>query len=207
MKPSNILWWAIEVASVISLAVLTSYRVSLWWLILPVGGFVVGKVLDFRSGIHDRKRQVEGQLRLLMRLIDFNPEWEVRATFHVPTRFGKLRQVVDYLPSGGGAGRSFPRDKGIIGKAFREKRLCVESFEDDKDYRTQMVLKYRYSETELAQRSADRRSYFCFPLVDESHKVLALVYLDSDERRLFDESSTLVSKLIVACDIIQSSLI
>jgi hypothetical protein len=91
-----------------------------------------------------------------------------------------LMQAFDYVGDQGGGGRSFPVDKGIIGVAYSAKGTRVENFLNDADYRQRMVREYKYSELEVGQRRADRRSYLCDPILDESHNVLGLLYFDAD---------------------------
>jgi GAF domain-containing protein len=102
----------------------------------------------------------------------------------------ELVQAFDYIVQGGGGGRPFPIDKGIIGRTYETKGPRVENFFSDQEYRERMVSEYNYTTTELMQRTADRRSYMCYPIVDENHTVLGLLYLDSDQANTFTMEDT-----------------
>src|SRR5205807_8865171 len=90
----------------------------------------------------------------------------------------ELVQAFDYIPEGGGGRRRFPIGKGIIGKVYSLKAPRVENFASDAEYRTRMVSEYNYTISEVMERTADRRSYLCYPIVDENHNVLGLIYFD-----------------------------
>ena len=72
-----------------------------------------------------------------------------------------------------------------------------------------MLKKYGYPSDELQKRRADRRSYFCYSLVDEEHKVIGLIYFDASTVNTFtfDETDSKMKMLIDGCDLIKSSLL
>jgi hypothetical protein len=103
----------------------------------------------------------------------------VRATVHVPRRFGRrYRQAVDYVPQGNGRGRSFPLSEGIAGESFTTKQQLVENFTDQAEYDKDMVTKYGYSVEQLSKRTRSRRSYMAVPIVSDAERVVAVVYFD-----------------------------
>ena len=91
---------------------------------------------------------------------------------------------------------------------FPHVRL-VENFENDEEYRQKMISEYKYLEEELMERKADRKSYFCYPLVDENHKVIGLIYLDSSRFNAFrlDNDDSRTTTIVEACENIKNSLI
>jgi putative methionine-R-sulfoxide reductase with GAF domain len=72
-----------------------------------------------------------------------------------------------------------------------------------------MVLRYNYATEELKLRKADRKSYFCYPILDENHRVLGVMYFDSSHPNTFTLDSTIARmKMIMrACDAIRDNLL
>ncbi len=137
---------------------------------------------------------IYSQLVTLHKLLPSNGS-TIRCTYHRPKhhRFSndtELVQAFDYILQGGGGGRSFPTYKGIIGRTYNTKGPRVENFSSDHEYRERMVAEYNYTAEEVMQRTADRRSYMCYPLVDENHVVLGLLFLDSDQPNTFTMEDT-----------------
>lgn len=186
MNRRTIVTWIIEFGALTAIAVMLSTAPTLakWWVILPVGVIVATKIAEYAHNLSVRMDIVRFQLQLLLTLLPTDGS-RIRCTYHRPIHH-KLRnrtelvQAFDYIREGGGGGRRFPTDRGIIGKVYSVKAPRVENFASDAEYRDRMVVEYGYTATELMQRTADRRSYICYPIVEENHKVLGLVYLDSD---------------------------
>lgn len=182
--------WALEFVSVILIGVIQAAQVSLWWLSLPVVGILVAKFVEYCLDARERRlTPLRQQLQILLQLLPCDHA-NIRCTYHVPRhhvvkRHTVLKQAFDYLPTGGGGGRRFSTSKGIIGKTFETKAPRVENFSSDAEYRTRMVSEYNYTVSELGHRTADRRSYLCYPILDESHVILGLIYFDSDRCGLF----------------------
>jgi GAF domain-containing protein len=133
-------------------------------------------------------------MQILLTLLP-NDGAKIRCTYHCPVhnkllRGTQLAQVFDYIPDGGGGGRRFPIEKGIIGKVYSIKAPRVENFASDEEYRTRMVNEYNYTITEMMERAVDRRSYACYPVIDENHKVLGLLFFDSDQTNTFTMEQT-----------------
>jgi hypothetical protein len=72
-----------------------------------------------------------------------------------------------------------------------------------------MVRKYGYTSDELQKRRADRRSYFCYSLVDEKHEIIGLIYFDASTVNTFtpDETDSKMKMLIDGCDLIKNNLL
>jgi len=171
-----------------AIGVIPSAGVGLGWITLPVAVILALKVFEARSMTTVIHLHIRQQLHLLLSVLPTEGA-QVRCTYHVPLkrmwRRVQLQQVFDYVGDQGGAGRSFSADKGIIGVAYSAKGTRVENFLNDGDYRRRMVAEYKYTEAEVGQRRADRRSYLCDPILDEGHNVLGLLYFDSDRYELF----------------------
>lgn len=115
----------------------------------------------------------------------------LRATIHrvVPPsspgrRPEEMEQLLPYLcRSGGGDGRIFSIRSGIIGRAARERLILTASRRSD-DHETmvaELVREWSYPEEEARTLRADRRAWMAVPLVRPGdHRVVAVVYLDSD---------------------------
>lgn len=199
----------LEVLCVTAVGVIASQHWNHLWLGLPIAFYAALMFYEYKSYITDRQSRVREQLKLLMKLVSFDTTSDVRCTYHVPCGRKQIRQVFDYIPSGRGGGRKFFRNKGIGGKAFSEKKWLVENFRGDKEYRVDMVRKYGYASDELQKRRADRRSYFCYSLVDEKHEVIGLIYFDASTVDTFtpDETDTKMKMLIDGCDLIKNGLL
>lgn len=181
--------WTLEFLSVTAIGILPATTAPLWWLALPVFALLGAKFGEHKLEVRERRLALRQQLRLLLELLPRDGAG-VRCTYHVPVRgpLGRqpmLWQLFDYLPSGGGGGRRFPASKGIIGKTFQTKGPRVENFRNDAEYRSKMLQDYNYTASELGERTADRRSYLCYPILDENHVVLGLIYFDSRQCGLF----------------------
>lgn len=188
--------------------ILSQANWSKLWLCAPIVVFLALMVYDYKLVLAEKYSRVKGQLTLLMKLLPFESV-DVRCTYHVPVWRKQLRQAFDYIPGGGSGGRKFSQGQGIIGQTFVSKGWSVENFENDAEYRTQMVQKYNYTTEQLKERRADRRSYFCYSLVDENHKVLGLIFFDASKPNTFmlDETDPGMKMIISACEAIKESLL
>ena len=144
-----------------------------------------GYILQWRKYRLQRYKLVRAQMNLLVQLLDRNSYGDIRCTFHVPIWFGKrkLMQAFDYIRFGDSYGgwRCQPIIKGIIGKNYKDGKPKAENFKDENEYQTQMVNKYGYTFEEANKLTNDRKSYLCYPIVDEKGTVLGLMYFDSDQ--------------------------
>lgn len=188
--------WVIEFGAITAIGVIlsTATSVAKWWVLLPVGIVLATKTAEYLHNRRGRIDVVRYQLQVLVTLLPSDGS-KVRCTYHRPIQ-QKLRnrtfleQAFDYIPQGGGGGRNFPVEKGIIGKVYSNKAPRVENFTSDGEYRQCMVADYNYTIAELMERTADRRSYLCYPIVAENHDVLGLIYLDSDTPNTFTMDTT-----------------
>jgi len=185
----------------------------LWWIALPACVILAVKVVEAGSLVRGRHLHVRQQLHLLLSVLPTDGA-HVRCTYHVPVKVGwrrrvRLLQAFDYVGDQGGGGRPFEVAKGIIGVAYSAKGTRVENFSSDAEYRQRMVSEYNYTEAEVGQRRADRRSYLCDPVLDESHKVLGLLFFDSDRCGFFtlDEANPRWHMIRVAAGVIRGPLL
>jgi hypothetical protein len=205
--------WVTEFLSIIAISVILSRPTwSIFWITVPLVVILGLKVYEYESNVRQSHAEVRAQLRLLLRLARFEESLHVRCTYHVPVltmRGKRLRQAFHYIPSGSGGARTFPLGQGIIGLAYSAKEPKLENFKDASSYRKQMVQKYNYKNRDLARRQPDRRSYFCYPVVDEKNKVLGLLYFDSLVFATFkpDRSDPTMAMLWKGCEHIKQFLL
>ena len=155
---------------------------SPFWAAVPALALLLAFAYEYQRAISATHERLEDALRSAYRYLGPDPSHDVRMTLHRPVKFPVrgFQQICNYSPQGTGRGRRHPATQGIIWKAHEAKARREESFKDDDEYRQQMVSEYSYTEEEMRERTADRRSYVCVPLV-ESDKVLGLLYLDSSD--------------------------
>jgi GAF domain-containing protein len=215
MSKRTIVIWAIEFASFTAIAVVlsTATTAAKLWAALPAVIIVASKIAEYLHNVRVRMNIVRYQLQILLTLLPTDGS-RVRCTYHRPVH-QKLRnrtqlaQAFDYIPDGGGGGRRFPIEKGIIGKVYSIKAPRVENFASDEEYRKRMVAEYNYTTSEVMERTADRRSYVCYPVVEENHKVLGVLYLDSDKPGTFtmDETNPRWRAIRDAGEVIRSNVL
>lgn len=213
MGKRQLAMWTMEFVCVTAIGVVLSTPIGDLWILPPALFLVATKVVEYRAGLVERYEIVKSQLDLLQALLPHVGR-DLRCTYHVPVRywgFGRvqLMQAFDYLPTGGGGKRRFPGNKGIIGKAYQEKIPKVVNFVDDGEYRLRMMTEFNFSQEELQHRTADRKSYLCIPVLDDSnHDVLGLVYFDSNQTGTFElaNGNANAAMITAACDVIRAHL-
>jgi len=210
MKKTKYIIWVIEFLCITAIGIILSQaNWSNYLIFVPVVLILGLKVYEYGAALSEKHLRVQVQLNLLVKLLSYETVLDVRCTYHVPIWRKRLLQTCDYMPGGGGSGRKFSIDKGIIGKAFVEKGPLVENFKSDEEFHTKMVLEYKYTTEELQHRKADRKSYFCYPMVDENHTVLGLVYFDSSQPDTFtlDKDDPKMEIIKQACEAIKGRLL
>jgi hypothetical protein len=183
-------FWLLDFVSVTAIAVVlsTAKAATKWWVAIPVAVIILSKIAEYIQYEHAAINVVRYQLQVLLTLLPADGS-RIRCTYHRPSyrwlrNRMELVQAFDYIPTGGGGGRYFSVGKGIIGKVYSIKAPRVENFASDEEYRRRMVAEYNYTVADVMERTADRRSYLCYPILDENHAVLGLLYLDSDKPTL-----------------------
>lgn len=183
--------WFGEFVGTTGLAVLLSVPGVPWyWVGIPVALLVTLKAVEYRLDVRSRYETVRHLLDLLDSLLPA-AKGDARCTYHVPVRRilrkpKYMRQAFDYVPKGGGGGRRFSIEKGIIGKAFTMGGPRVENFATGQEYRERMQLEYGYTEREMGERTPDRRSYLAYPVVEGgTENVLGVLYFDSNVCQAF----------------------
>jgi len=103
----------------------------------------------------------------------------------------QTEQILPYIGGAGkGPGRKFSVRSGIVGRVVREQAPYASTRADD-DYETfihDLVTQWSYTEQEARALSPDRKAWMAVPIFGSSHKVIAVVYLDSNDRTLFTEA-------------------
>lgn len=212
MTRKTLIFWAFEFLSTTAIAViLVLDRKYIWFILIPICLLLALKCLQWRLHISDRYQSVQNQMNLLLHLlVDKYPG--LRCTLYVPTPLGRsLKQTFDYIQIGAtyGRGRKFPTTKGIIGKSYRQKGPQVENFLDIKEFRKRMVDEYDYTPEEMENRTPDRRSYLCYPILgDLKDNVLGLLYFDSHAPDAFSltPSDPLIKTLSSGTNAIRANL-
>lgn len=186
---TTFLIWAGEFACVTAIAVILG-TTSAIFILIPVVGIIALKIFEYRRIGRWHYVKVRGQLEVVETLLP-RIGGQYRCTYHVPVRrlWGmprKLRQAFDYVPTGGGGGRTFDIQKGIIGLVYQRKGPRAEHFQNDEEYRDRMVQEYNYTVTEMGERRPDRRSYLAYPIVEGgTERVLGVFYFDSNVPNTF----------------------
>jgi hypothetical protein len=194
----------IEALLLTAIAVIVVFPTYIVWILLPIAALLALKVIQIRNSIAEEHLRVKVQLDQLYRLA-LTSVPDLRCTYYVPVRQGNLQQTCDYIPNGGGAGRKFPNWKGIIGKTYSDKCPQHVDFTDEINFRSRMISEFKYTQEELKSRTPDRRSYYCYPIVDDNNKVLGLAYFDSSIFKAF--SNDVVNIINRSCLVIKDSLL
>jgi hypothetical protein len=210
MENKKYISWLIEFLCITAIAIILSQaNWSEYWILVPFTSILGLKVYEYKVAIKEKHLRVRAQLDLLIKLVPFEDVLGVRCTYHVPVWRKQFLQTCDYIPCGGGGGRKFSKMKGIVGRSMELKEKLIENFENDEEFRTKMTEKYGYTPEEVGERTADRRSYFCYPILDENHRVLGLIYFDSSHPNIFTLDSTDSKMQIIekACETIRNDLL
>jgi len=117
------------------------------------------------------------------------PAPRYRCTIHVPDPLLRdyLYQLLDYVPTGGGRGRSFSCRTGLIGVVWRSEKNA----EWAKAVTNDMLIRYWGMTIEEARESQakGRRSFICVRMLDPTNQSLVgLLYLDSMDEGTFGQS-------------------
>ncbi len=99
----------------------------------------------------------------------------------------ELEQVLAYVGgSGKGPGRRFSVRSGITGRAVREQAAFAASRRHDEyaDFLRELVTTWGYTSVDARQLTEDRQAWMAVPIMGP-RGVVAVVYLDSDEREFF----------------------
>jgi hypothetical protein len=118
---------------------------------------------------------------------------DLRATFHrvVPPVKDpmEIEQIINYVGgSGEGAGRTFPVNAGITGRAIRNRTPFDMSSETgtDEQLRDELVNAWGYTAAQARRLTPGRYSALAIPVLDASRQhAVGVIYLDSSDRALF----------------------
>lgn len=130
----------------------------------------------------------------------------LRVTFHrvVPPLEDaqEIEQIVPYVGGkGGGEGRRFSVRSGITGRCIRTKEPHTMHRQDDdvKNYRKDLEANWSYTSIDAAKLSTEPLSSMAVPVQDKSgHHALGVIYFDSKEKDLFNNSDV-QSAILEAC--------
>ncbi len=110
----------------------------------------------------------------------------------------ETEQLLSYVGGQGkGPGRRFSVRSGIVGKSVRERNPIRASRQND-DYEQfvdELVSEWSYTREDAQALSHDRRAWMAVPILGTESDVVAVVFLDSYDRELFNED---VTQLIIS---------
>lgn len=185
-------------------------KVTLGWLLAgAIGWLGVASVLKvWNAHVQDREEKKSqdyeglfGALHVLHSAVrgcagrEDLPDGTLRVTIHrvVPhaKKRGAAEELEQLLPYVGGRGshpgRTFSIRSGIIGKAVRERTAFAASRRNDDhaQFLAELVRDWSYTEEDARALSSDRRAWMAVPIFGSDSSVVAVVYLDSNEREFF----------------------
>lgn len=210
MEKKSYIRWGIEFLSITAIAIILSKaNWSEYWILVPLALILGMKAYEYTIAIKEKHLRVRAQLVLLIHLVPFKDAIDVRCTYHVPVWRKRFLQTCNYILGGTGGGRKASIREGIVGRSFEQKEKLVENFENAEEYRTKMIAKYRYTTEGLKKCTEDRRSYFSYPILDENHRVLGVIYFDSSHQNMFtlDSTDPKMQMIEKACGVIKNDLL
>lgn len=152
--------------------------------------------------LDDETERVRAYLELLSSHLT-DPDNDIRFTYHTPVD-GQLEQMFPYIPDGGGeAGRRFDTDQGIIGEGYARGRELAFNCRDTEGCVDALRLQFGYDRGQAEYHSSQRgkRSYFCYPLIDEAtDETVGIVYFESTEYETFPQRDDDELQLVEAAD-------
>lgn len=169
-----------------------------WVIILGFGAF--GKVVlkakkEKRS---ESTHELEGCLQTLHAMLTHyyqGGELKLRITIHVPTdQNQRLLQVMNYVgdnATGHGAGRKFPAQSGVIGQAFRTKKLVVARRVNDDPikYMQELVELHGYTPEDAAAIQPVTQAWLAMPIFETgtAKTIEGILYLDATDPKFFTQ--------------------
>lgn len=174
------------------------------WLAIP------GAIKLLRASQRDREatgkqklHELFGCLWVLHRVVSKHLDADgddgtLRITLHkvvyAPGPEGKQKQLQQVVPYIGGfgkePGRTWPVETGIIGLCARTGEPLRASLKSDnrKAFIEEMKTDWSYTDDGARELTPDRRAWFAVPIKDVGgHRVLGVVYLDSDVPDAFED--------------------
>ena len=121
---------------------------------------------------------------------------DLRCTLHVEDSLFEegLLQLVDYYPSGGGAGRAWSSRFGLIGRAWRLKQSVVQG--KVPKGKESLIREWGMLQVEADNAGRNRQSFAAILLQTEAGDDVALLYLDHPKELVFgDEAGTPAERL------------
>jgi hypothetical protein len=173
-----------------------------------VGSFAIIKhVLAFlqkekRHSPHDLESSLHA-LHAVLLVGKGDKAFRLRITIHTPIDHNrKLEQLLDYVGDDQKrqtAGRTFPVQSGIIGKAFRSKQALVAKRKnsDSRKYVEELVEEWGYTPEDAAQRDMSSMTWMAVPLEGKDGSIDGIVYLDATDAEFFDDTKK--NLVIYAC--------
>lgn len=193
-----------------------------WSVVVSLIFLVIGTTLKILRGRSKDKEQqsknsydgllgalhgVYGHLKAHLGLTDTETDRKrLRVTLHrviSPTRLGsapdELEQLLPYLGGRGGpAGRRYSTRSGLVGLAVRDQSIIVAQRQnaDYEAFLRELVQEWSYTPEEARALTLDRQAWMAVPIPGASG-IVAVVYLDSDQRDFF--TPELQQLIVLAC--------
>lgn len=118
----------------------------------------------------------------------------VRAAIHVPTDGGQqLLQVTEYVGdkySSGKAGRKFPVQSGIVGRAYRSREALVatKQNEDREAFLHELINEWGYSEKDALEVDPYSKTWMAVPITKSGDgPVFGVIFVDATILEFFTE--------------------
>lgn len=125
--------------------------------------------------------------------VDSEFDHGLRLTVHIPISGDRLQQVVDYVGDQRDgkrtAGRVFPANTGIVGRALQAGRAVASSRRNDNynAYIHELRTEWNYSREQAEQVHPGTMAWMAVPIADDAGEVRAVLYLDSTDPDYFTD--------------------
>ncbi|HAH46847.1 hypothetical protein [Gimesia sp.] len=144
-------------------------------------------VIDFKNEYHDDgEESLNAMLHILYSQLSgyrnkqHSGDPQLRICVYVPDGTGHLQQRTEYVGTTetGKKGTRVCVSRGIIGKAYENKALTVDSLPRNRKFVDYMKVKYNFSIEQIRELRKDRQSWAALYLGDDTNCV-AIIYCDS----------------------------
>ena len=195
-----------------------------YWLMAGIAWLVVVTVIKVANEVAEtkeakKKQQHEGlrgAVRVLYSMLmaqaglEESRDGQLRITIHrvippeeKPKRGEELEQILPYFGSNdNGLHRRFSVSVGIIGRMVREKEkeplFATRENEDPSAFIKELVRNWGFTEVDARNVSSDRRTWLAVPVTSNEKEVIAVIYLDSNQRDFF--TKPIIQSVVNGCE-------
>lgn len=166
---------------------------------------VIRIIIDVKNELHDDEEDsLNVMLHILHSLLSgydtkkFPKDPTLRVCVYVPDGKGCLVQRTEYVgcTEKGRKGTRVCVTRGIIGKAYNNTALTVDSLPRNTNFVDHMKVQYDFSIEQIKQLRKDRRSWAALYLGDE-HDCVAIIYCDSKLYNFFGKENDFRCKVLL----------